>query len=278
MEEVARQMSLRREAQAAVNRAVYERERSVREYVEGLDELLPAERAVLSRLGSSIAGKAVLDIGVGSGRTTATLLQLTDDYLGIDFSEAMVKASRRRFPGAQFVQCDARRMQHLGSGRYGFIWFSFNGIDSVNHEERQRVLSQVFDLLEPGGVFYFSSHNISSPKERPWQLRLYEWGWQPSKWLSSLDRMGRGIVNYVRCRSLHESREAYLIQTDSGHEFACPHYYTDPADQVRRLEQIGFTDVQTMGWKGQVFPQEHERIKKAGHVHYLARKPVARVV
>ena len=43
-------------------------------------------------------GMAILDIGVGGGRTTPYLSQKAARYVGVDYSEEMVQSCRRKFP------------------------------------------------------------------------------------------------------------------------------------------------------------------------------------
>ncbi|MCA1631611.1 MAG: hypothetical protein LC774_15015, partial [Acidobacteria bacterium] len=62
-----------------VNKSAYARADVVRHY-ESLDMLLKPERLLLERLTPEIAGKKILDIAVGGGRTTKYLLPISRDY------------------------------------------------------------------------------------------------------------------------------------------------------------------------------------------------------
>jgi SAM-dependent methyltransferase len=53
-----------------------------------------AEAMILLRYKEAFAGKRVLDLGVGAGRTTQYLAPLAADYLGIDVSPAMLALAR----------------------------------------------------------------------------------------------------------------------------------------------------------------------------------------
>ena len=52
-------------------------------------------------------GMAILDIGVGGGRTAPRLSQLSSRYVGIDYAKGMVAACKRRFPHLDFRHGDA---------------------------------------------------------------------------------------------------------------------------------------------------------------------------
>ena len=92
-----------------VNRDYYKIDRVVERYASDL-ELLPVEAALLKRLAPFIENRRVLDIGVGPGRTTHTLYRLSPQYIGIDYSEAMLRPCRQRYPGCSLMLCDARML------------------------------------------------------------------------------------------------------------------------------------------------------------------------
>jgi SAM-dependent methyltransferase len=100
----------------------------------------------------------LLDIGVGGGRTTEPLSARTD-YVGIDYSPAMVEATRQRCPGADIRLANAAELSAFESARFDVVVFSFNGIDYLTSEQRRRCVAEVSRVLAPGGMFIFSSHN-----------------------------------------------------------------------------------------------------------------------
>jgi SAM-dependent methyltransferase len=105
-------------------------------------------------------GAAILDMGVGGGRTTGHLAAQASRYVGADYSQSMVDACSRRFPGLEFRHCDATDMSQFASATFDVVVFSFNGIDYINDDgARARCLSEVGRVLTPGGIFIFSSHN-----------------------------------------------------------------------------------------------------------------------
>src|SRR5580700_386044 len=65
-------------------------------------ELLAPEASILRRLGPSLTGSEVLDIGVGGGRTSAHLVQLGVKYTGIDYSPSMIARCKSRYPALEF--------------------------------------------------------------------------------------------------------------------------------------------------------------------------------
>ena len=108
-------------------------------------------------------GMAVLDLGVCGGRTTSYLSRAASRYVGVDYSEAMIRACRRRFPNLDFVLSDASDLSAFEDASFDAIVFSFNGLDCVvPDEKRLRCLRECRRVLRPTGVLVFSSHNPRS--------------------------------------------------------------------------------------------------------------------
>lgn len=136
------------------------------EFYAAQRNLQPAEAALFRRYVGK--GAAVLDLGVGGGRTTAALTEVAGSYVGVDYSKAMVEHCRRAFPGQRFEVGDARQLVAFPDGSFDVVVFSFNGIDSIpDRTGRQACLREVARLLRPGGTFLFSVHNARYLVFRP---------------------------------------------------------------------------------------------------------------
>ena len=112
--------------------------------------------------------RRILDLGTGDGRLLA-LLQADRPGMagvGLDLSEPMLEAARERFAGderVELVQHDlSRPLPALGS--FDAVVSSM-AIHHLEHERKRSLYGEVFDLLEPGGVFANFEH-VASPTPR----------------------------------------------------------------------------------------------------------------
>ena len=110
----------------------------------------------------------ILDLGTGDGRLLALLLLRCPEAQGIalDFSSAMIEQASERFRGDDRV----RVVEHdLGQplpdlGTHDAVCSSFT-IHHVSHERKRSLYREIWEILEPGGVFCNLEH-VSSPTSR----------------------------------------------------------------------------------------------------------------
>ena len=233
--------------------------------------VLPEERAFLRDYGEEIRGQGLLDIGVGGGRSTEFLLPLTDDYVGIDYSETMVRAAARTYPNACFEQQDARDLSAYADGRFHTAVFFLNGIDCLSPSGRIKSLQEMHRVLKAGGLVAFSSHNRNRPCTPPWSPTFLGWSWHPVRLLRHVRRYLTGIWNWLQNRSdLRESAE-YTLCLDSGNCFSAPMCYVDKESQVRQLRDLGFHVEVIYDPQGETVAAETQD-KASGWFIYVGRK------
>src|SRR5690606_11104955 len=207
--------------------------------------LSPAEQATHARVRAHAGGTPSLDVGVGGGRTVEPLRRISSDYLGIDYSPGMVQACRRRFPGVRFEHADARAMDQLADASIFLAVFSCNGIGMVSHEDRLQILAEVHRVLQPGGLFVFSTHNRNSPEyRRGFRFPSLQWSANPARLLVRATRFCRETTRRVRNRRrfrAHEVRaQDYAVINDVCHDYGTMLYYVTLAQQRRQLADAGF--------------------------------------
>ena len=115
-----------------LNDAVYASSRTVSDYVKiaslhGCEEFLFAKYLR--------PGYAILDIGVGAGRTAPYLAAGASRYVGIDYSQPMIEAARARFPDLEFRWGDAADLSSFEDGSFDLVVFSFNGMSCLPSDD-----------------------------------------------------------------------------------------------------------------------------------------------
>lgn len=207
--------------------------------------LLAHEIAAVESVAEQCRGVPILDIGVGGGRTVRALLKLSDDYLGIDNSRAMVAACRKRFPWIRFADADARRLDNVADNSIGLAMFSCNGISMVGHDDRLQILRQVARVLRPGGVFLFSTYNRNSPQATAgFRWPEFEPSANPLRLgVRALRFLGDSVLslrNRLRYRRHEQHTSDYAIINDVCHNHSVMLYYISLARQRAQLEAMGF--------------------------------------
>ena len=143
-------------------------------YYASLDYLTACERLLFDSF--IRPGIAILDLGVGGGRTTRYLAERASSYVGVDYSAAMVKACREKFPQLEFRIADAADLSEFREESFDAVIFAFNGIDYVLPSEGRRAcFRHIHRVLRRNGCVIFSSHNpraiLIRPRWNPDRLR-----------------------------------------------------------------------------------------------------------
>jgi len=236
------------------------------EYYSGLDYLFSPEKKLLDEIKIRPGFSRMLDIGVGGGRTTRHFAQAVADYQAGDYSKQMVESCIRRF-GAEFKNArfdflDARDLKQYETGMFDVVLFSFNGIDSVSHDDRLKAFREIRRVVKTGGIFLFSTHNILAiPDLYPFYFSLHPW------------RLFRSLYNFMMFRWINRAvlgcrSDNHLTLVDSR-RFTIANYYVQPQEQLRQLESCGFNGVQIMDMHGNTCPADDPAmLKKNAWLHY----------
>jgi SAM-dependent methyltransferase len=225
-----------------------------------------AEAMILIRYKEAFAGKRVLDLGVGAGRTTQYLAPFASDYLGIDLSPAMLALARARYPEVRFADMDLREIGKLQPGSFDFIFGPWNILSAFSHDERIQIIRRVHNLLSPNGVFAFSAHNRDwkfaggHPLSKPLRPRNIIDALHPTSW-----------VNYMSRRNLRREEADHAILNDEAHRWQGVFYYISPDAQASQLESCDFEFVEALAEDGRTL-RRGDSTEGNGTIHYVCRK------
>lgn len=237
--------------QDRVNQQIYHASDIAKSYQSR--SLSDAETAALLKYQPTFAQRDVLDLGVGTGRTTWYLAPLARRYIGIDYSPAMVDHLRAALPGTDVRPADMRDLSEFGDGSFDFVLGACNVIDAVSHEDRQRVLHEARRVLRPRGIFMFSSHNrsLSTAQRGPQLLRSQN----PATQAKHIAVYFRRLINHAKVRKLRRFEAEYALLNDAGHDYRLLHYYVDRDTQRKQLERTGFRLLNVFSAAGRVLAE-----------------------
>jgi SAM-dependent methyltransferase len=112
--------------------------------------------------------RRILDLGTGDGRLLALVRREHPDTeaVAVDFSPAMLEAVRKRFAGDSSVNVVAHNFDEAlpALGKFDAI-ISSVAIHHVIHERKRTLYTEIYELLNPCGVFCNLEH-VASPSQR----------------------------------------------------------------------------------------------------------------
>ena len=241
----------------------YESEKAIRRYAS-LENLMQAEPVILARLQEAgLDRMSVLDLGIGGGRTTIHLAPRCAEYVGIEYSEPLLEACRRRIAklGLSHVsleQGDARDLSRFPDGRFDVTFFSYNGIDVVeSRDDRRRSLREMLRVTKPGGCVCFSAHNLQ------WLPVITAWERSPKRLAQAL------VLRFLNRKVRVEDGWGFLADDRHGLRWEY-HFYIRPATQLAELRELGYVDPLVFDPNGPVPENELERLDEQW-VYYLSR-------
>ncbi len=207
----------------------------------------PGEKILYDSIAEEAAGKPILDIGVGVGRTVRRLTAISGDYTAVDYSPEMVAAFERRFPKLRIVHANAVDLGAFEDASKHLAVFSCCGIDMVGHSDRQKILKEVRRILAPGGAFIFSTHNLDGRLKEPAFRDLVV----PIPPTLNPFKLSRGVArsvrrtclrtwNYRKLSRFTERRADWAILNAEYHDFGVLQHYITVGAQRRELAEAGF--------------------------------------
>jgi ubiquinone/menaquinone biosynthesis C-methylase UbiE len=227
-----------------INRRAWSERSTVRSfrYREGWTD--PGERVALRRVSADAAGQPILDLGVGAGRTVPLLLEISADYVGMDYTLELVQACQEKHPSLRILHGDARDLSQFADESFQLVVFSFNGIDAVNADDRFTILHEVRRVLRTGGAFLFSSHNRNGPGHGEKLTFGVDRTRNPVKLaerlMLALLHAAQTVRNYESYSKLSYEGSDYSIKNASAHNHGILVHYISLQAQLSQLDSVGF--------------------------------------
>ncbi|MCG2788971.1 MAG: class I SAM-dependent methyltransferase [Actinomycetia bacterium] len=245
------------------------------------------EIAILDELFCQLAGMDMLDMGVGGGRTTSYFAPIIKSYIGAGYASQMVKVCREKFKDKyKFIESDVRSMNEFEDNSFDFVLFSFNGIDSFDHQDRLKALKEIRRVLKNNGYFCFSSHNlnwknlhnlfsfklndynnknmygIKNPIKR--QTYLFKTKYRAFR-LALLNKSFKRTDLIARLRE-----KDYARIYDNSLNGKAKIYYISYHEQLRQLKRAGFMEIFSYSRNG-LKTTDEEELNNGGWIYYLCK-------
>ena len=147
-------------------------------------------------------GATVLDIGCGTGVTTAAAADLGFESVGLDVVPEFVEAARTRHPGATFAVGPSEQLPFPDESFDYVLLLSLLELVQV----WEQTIAEAVLVLRPGGVMYLTTTNRFCPKQ--YEIRyLWGFGYLPSRvqrrvYSLSMKYWPR-LVNYTHLPAYH---------------------------------------------------------------------------
>ncbi len=214
-------------------------------------------RAELRR--SRLPRGRIVELGSGSGISSAALTKAGYDVLGYDISAAMVKLARRRAPQAEFRQASFLTADLPPCIAVTAIGEVFNYLFDRQNSQQQlsRLFRRVHAALEPGGLFLFDG----SEPGRVTRNGRRRYGVEGPGWACLVDAEENRATHVLTRRITSFRQVGELFRRDQ--EVHRQRLF-DRRAIVADLREIGFRVRPLRGYGDLRFPR--------GYVGFLARK------
>lgn len=230
----------------------YDNERNVKRYGEAIDEvgLWESEKVIFDKYIDKNA--KILDLGCGAGRTTINLYNRGyTNIIGLDLAPNLIDYARGYIKdnnlNIDFVVGDATQLEYADNS-FDVVIFSFNGMQCIpGKKNRDKVLSEVYRVLKPGGLYIFTAHNRddSGSFQQMWEEEKIKWnnGTQDSNLEIYGDRYCVDKIGEV-C-FVHFSNIDEMIEFIDQEDFEIVEFKksTDIAEEAEKTKDFAFSTV-----------------------------------
>lgn len=207
------------------------------------EKWLPSEASLLMDYYADIVSKRVLELGAGSGRLASVLYHRSNEYIATDINADMIATLSRVHPAVKAFVADARNLEQIADETVDTVIFSFNGLDSLNFEDRPLVLSEAYRVLVPGGAFIHSTHNLKFARSASYRPLL-------STLISHPFEFFRRWTNRYRLVQLEYYSSQFALINDRSLQNGLLNVYISDEVHMTQLATAGFEVIATYDRRG----------------------------
>lgn len=213
------------------------------------------------------AGRRLLDVGCGTGKSFLAMVERGWDVVGCDISPAMLEIAAEKAPDVPLHVADVRELPALGE--FDLVWALNDTLNYVmSEEELEAALGRMKANLGPDGVLLFDLNTLRSMREM-FSLaakEVREVGGRAMHW------SGTASAEEVKPGSINSARFEVHGEAEASHEHSQRHF--PEASVLAALERAGLDCLEVWGdLDGEQYqPLDEEQHEKA---IYLARSAAA---
>lgn len=126
-------------------------------------------------------GVTALDLGCGTGKLTARLLEAGHPVTGVDFSENMLAAAHENAPGAAFVQAELKEVPEKLTGQTFDCIVAAYVLHHLPDGDKYALLTALKALLNPEGVIILGDVSFPDREGLEAVREAYEEEWDDSE-------------------------------------------------------------------------------------------------
>ena len=141
-------------------------------------------------------GVSVLDLGCGTGKLTARMVEAGHPVTAVDFSRQMLQAAQHNAPGATFLQADLQEVPNLLEGQNFDCIIAVYALHHLPDGEKYALLEQLRGMLSPDGVIVLGDVSFPDREGLESVREAYEEEWDDSEFYLVRDELEAALPQF----------------------------------------------------------------------------------
>lgn len=141
-------------------------------------------------------GVSVLDLGCGTGKLTARILEAGHPVIAVDFSGQMLQAAAHNAPGATFVQGELAQVPDLLAGQTFDCIIAVYALHHLPDAEKYALLTALREHLNPEGVIVLGDVSFPDRDGLEAVREAYEEDWDDSEFYLVREELEQALPQF----------------------------------------------------------------------------------
>lgn len=141
-------------------------------------------------------GVSVLDLGCGTGKLTARILEAGHPVTAVDFSGQMLQAAAHNAPGATFVQGELAQVPDLLAGQTFDCIIAVYALHHLPDAEKYALLTALREHLNPEGVIVLGDVSFPDRDGLEAVREAYEEEWDDSEFYLVREELEQALPQF----------------------------------------------------------------------------------